>query len=139
MREDGNGTVAAPDTAQRGTTAVIEDHLRLRREGDLEEDIRRNYRADVVILTPSRTYHGHDGVRECAGRLYKAIQDAEKYEYSSVVCDERTALLEWSASDDGMTITDGVDSFLVEDGKICVQTIRYTVTFRELSQAHSVG
>lgn len=52
-----------------------------------------------------------------------------------MVCDERVALLEWSSESDGMSITDGVDSFLIEDGLICVQTIRYTVVFKDLSQA----
>lgn len=30
---------------------VFEDHLRLRAAGDIEEDLRRNYAVDVVLLT----------------------------------------------------------------------------------------
>ena len=31
-----------------------------------------------------------------------------------------------------------VDSYLIEDGRICAQTIRYTVTFNDISQAPAV-
>jgi hypothetical protein len=140
MPEPNVATNGAGDAASsRSCEDVINDHLRLREEGKLEEDIRRNYREDVVVLTPSACYRGHEGVRECASLLYDAIRDASEYRYNAVRCDERMALLEWSASSDDMEIGDGVDSFMVEDGEICAQTIRYTVTFRDLSQAHSVG
>jgi len=120
---------------RRSAREVLEDHLALREKGDLDLDIERNYHREVVVLTPLGTHHGWGGVRECAQTLYEAIKDASTYEYDSVVCDERGALLEWSSESDGMSITDGVDSFLIEDGLICVQTIRYTVVFKDLSQA----
>jgi len=91
------------------------------------------------MLTPSLTYLAKDGIRDCAALLYKAIEDASEYEYHATVCDERMALLEWSATGDDMAITDGVDSYLIEDGRICAQTVRYTVTFKDLSQARAVG
>lgn len=118
---------------------VLDDHLRLRECGDLEQDIRRNYAPDVVLLTPIGAYHGHQGVRESAQQLYEAIKDPDSYEYDSIVCDERIALLEWSAKGEEMKISDGVDTFLIEDGKILAQTIRYTVTFSDLSQAKALA
>jgi hypothetical protein len=118
---------------------VLEEHLRLRRDGDLDEDIRRNYREDVVMITPTGISRGRDGIRDCAEQLFSAIPDPGDYEYLSVVCDERMGLLEWSARSDAMRIADGVDSFLIEDGLICAQTIRYTVVFADLSQVHEVG
>lgn len=124
---------------RRKAREVLNDHLRLRQEGRLDEDLERNYREDVVMLTPSSTYVGIDGIRDCAALLYKAIEDASEYEYHATVCDERMALLEWSATGDDMAITDGVDSYLIEDGRICAQTVRYTVTFKDLSQARAVG
>ncbi|MDQ2631391.1 MAG: nuclear transport factor 2 family protein [Actinomycetota bacterium] len=125
--------------AARGIEEVLKDHLRLRERGELEQDIRRNYAPDVVLLTPTGSFHGHQGVRDSAQLLYKAIQDPECYQYDSIVCDDRVALLEWSARTEEMSITGGVDSFLIEDGKILVQTIRYTVTFSDLSQAKSLA
>ncbi len=41
--------------------------------------------------------------------------------------EERVALLEWTYEDAHVRVRDGVDSYLVEDGKIVAQTIHYTV------------
>ena len=92
-----------------------------------------------MVLTPTGSFHGHDGVRESAELLYAAVHHTDGYDYSSVVCDDRVALLEWSCRGEQMQITDGVDSFLIEEGFIKVQTIRYTVLFSDLSQAASLG
>lgn len=124
---------------ERDMRQVLDDHLSLRERGELDADLRRNYHEKVTMLTPTGAYHGHDGVRECADLLYRAIQDPERYEYSSIVCDDRVALLEWSAEGEGMRIADGVDAFVIEDGLIRVQTIRYTVTFSDISQAFGAG
>lgn len=71
-----------------------------------------------------RAGYGHDGVRECAELLYRAINEPGAYRHSALRCDDRVALLEWSANCAGMQVADGVDAFLVEDGLIHVQTIR---------------
>jgi hypothetical protein len=131
----GGGSVASERTVEE----VLNDHLSQRERGDLEEDLRRNYHEDVVILSPTGSRSGHDGVRESAKLLYKALRDQNDFEYSSIVCDDRVALLEWSARGDEMDISDGVDTFLIEDGSIRVQTIRYSVTFSDISQAHGVA
>lgn len=47
----------------RSTREVLEDHLRLRREGDLEEDLARNYAEDVVLLCKHGVFKG---VGRCA-------------------------------------------------------------------------
>jgi hypothetical protein len=123
----------------RECRAVLDDHLCCRERGDLEADIRRNYADDVVILTPGGAHHGHDGVRDSASLLYEAVHHTDGYEYTSIVTDDRVALLEWCSRGDEMQIVDGVDSFLIEDGLIKVQTIRYTVVFADLSQAKSIN
>ena len=40
---------------------------------------------------------------------------------------ERVALLEWTYEDAEVRVRDGVDTYLLEDGKIVAQTIHYTV------------
>lgn len=123
----------------RNCRAVLDDHLAHREKGELDDDLASNYAEDVVVMTPKGAHHGHDGVREAAETLYKAVHHTDGYEYTSIVCDDRVALLEWSCEGDDMSIADGVDSFLIEDGKIKVQTIRYTVVFSDLSQATSIN
>lgn len=56
----------------RTTDEVLNDHLRLRLEGDLEDDMARNYAADVVLLTGCGVFRGHDGVRASADSVQAA-------------------------------------------------------------------
>ena len=41
--------------------------------------------------------------------------------------DGRVGLLEWSNEDSAVRVRDGVDSYLIEEGKIVAQTIDYTL------------
>ncbi|MDT0276140.1 nuclear transport factor 2 family protein [Blastococcus goldschmidtiae] len=111
----------------RGSEEVLADHLRLRRSGDLEEDLRRNYDPQVVILTARQVFRGHDGVRGSAHRLWKALGDGGSYSYVYALADDRVALLEWSGSKESVRVRSGVDSHLIEEGCIRVQTIHYRV------------
>lgn len=124
--------------ATRSTQEVIEEHLELRKQGEIETDLERNFADDVILLTPGRIHHGKDGVRETAEMLERAVSDPETYNYDSLVCEREVALLEWSAHTERMHIEDGVDSFMVRDGLVRAQTIRYSVIFREISQALTI-
>jgi hypothetical protein len=120
------------DTALRSAADVLQDHLRLREAGELEEDLRRNYATDVVLLSARGVLRGHEGVRTSAAFLYEAAAGHE-YCYHMTVADDRMAMLEWSAVGHEMRIVNGVDSYLIEDGVIKAQTIHYRVRSRELS------
>ena len=119
------------DLERRSAPEVFEDHLEQRKQGDLETDLRRNYDEDVVVLTARGVLRGHDGVRQSAALLYEAIRNADRYEYESARCDDRVALLEWNATGRSSSIRDGVDSYLIEGGRIVAQTIHYTVVSRD--------
>jgi hypothetical protein len=120
------------DPAQRSAVDVLQDHLQLREAGELEEDLRRNYATDVVLLSARGVLRGHDGVRASAAFLYEAAAGHE-YSYHLIVADYRMAMLEWSAAGHDTRIVDGVDSYLIEDGMIKAQSIHYRVRSRELS------
>lgn len=130
----GNGpnSVLAVETAGRSASDVLQEHLELREAGDLEEDLRRNYASEVVLLSARGVLRGHEGVRASAAFLYEAAARHE-YVYHLTVTDDRMAMLEWSAAGDEVCIVDGVDSYLIEDGLIKAQTIHYRVQSRELS------
>jgi hypothetical protein len=120
------------DAARRSAADVLQDHLRLREAAELEEDLRRNYATDVVLLSARGVLRGHEGVRASAAFLYEAGAGHE-YRYHLTIADDRTAMLEWSAAGHDTRIVDGVDSYLIEDGQIKAQTIHYRVQSRELS------
>ena len=88
---------------------------------------------------PRGVLRGHDGVRESAALLYRAIRNADRYVYENAQCEDRVALLEWRAEGRTSAIRDGVDSYLIEHGRIVAQTIHYTVVSRELSVTDLAG
>ncbi len=96
-----------------------------RLEGDVEGDIKANFSPDVIILSSYGVFKGHDGVRQSAARLAEDIGEAE-FAYNHTQIEGNYALLEWSAKHTKRPVLDGADSFVVENGKIVLQTIHYS-------------
>lgn len=110
----------------RTTTEVLEDHLNRRLSGDVEADIATNYAEDIIILSGQGVFHGHEGVRASADRL-AAVTKGATFHYKRTVIEAEYGLLEWTAEAGEQNICDGVDAFVIRDGKICMQTVHYTV------------
>lgn len=94
--------------------------------GDYETDIRRNYAEDCVALTGRGTFRGHAGMTRLAEMLADELPDGE-WEYTTRAVDGQMAFLEWRGESESARVEDGADSFLIEHGKVVVQTIHYTV------------
>lgn len=111
----------------RTTYAVFREHLALRRANKVAQDIRRNYSPAVVALTTYGVFRGHKGVLECSRRLKKALPKA-RFRYIRQLVFGELAFLVWTAtSASGRRIDDGVDTFVIRDGRIVLRTVHYTV------------
>jgi hypothetical protein len=110
----------------RTTEEVLRDHLRCRQAGDLATDIVQNYAEDVVILTMEGVFRGADGIRQNSAELRGYFKDA-KFSFPVVRTAGRFAFIEWRAETPDARSTDGSDSFVIENGRIVCQTVRYTV------------
>lgn len=117
----------------RTTKEVLKDHLQLSKSGTVEEDLKRNYSEDVVMLTSFGTYKGYEGMRELASILREELPDAS-FEYKNFLVEEEVGFLEWSASSKDTKVEDGADSYVVRDGLIVAQTIHYTVVPKDDKQ-----
>jgi hypothetical protein len=124
------------DLSKRTAQEVLDDHLNIAQkwegrdvdlESILEDDLRRNAAEDVVVLMNRGTFHGHAGVIELAMMLAEELPDHAAFQYTYTSVEGRMALLEWAYEDSKVRVRDGVDSYLIEDGKIVAQTIHYTV------------
>ena len=111
----------------RRAAAVMKDHLRLRRSGDLEADLARNFADDVVLVTDNSRLHGHDAIRKSAGRLREQLPGA-RIEFVTCQVEGEYALLVWRARSDRCAVDCGVDSFHIRNGRIVAQTIHYDLT-----------
>ena len=114
------------DLAQRSTREVYEDHLRLAQDGDVEADLARNVSENFVALTGRGVFRGHSGVLELARQLMAEIPSG-RWTYVTQLFDGPMAFLEWTVDEGPYRIRDGADSYLIEGGKIRMQTIHYTV------------
>lgn len=112
--------------AQRSTEAVFRDHLAKRKAGQVEDDIQENYAEAVVLLTMTGIFRGHEGVRKAAQTLEHYQPDAT-FEYLTEQVADAYALLKWQSTSPKGEVWDGVDSFVIREGKIIAQTIHYTV------------
>jgi hypothetical protein len=127
------------DLISRTAQEVLDDHLGLAEnwggdvgfEHGLEEDLRRNTSEDIVILINRGTFHGHEGVRKLAHMLGEELPEHHSFEYTYRAVEGRMAFLEWTYEDEDVRVRDGVDSYLIEKGKIVAQTIHYTVEQRQ--------
>ena len=123
------------DLRQRSAIEVLEDHLNISQQWteaenlqrSLEDDLRRNVPEDIVAIMSRGVFRGHDGVRELAEALAQELPEHRAFTYPFVAAEGRIGLLEWTYEDSQVRVRDGVDSYLIEDGKIVAQTIHYTV------------
>lgn len=115
----------------RATAEVLEDHLRLRRCGDLDADLARNYAEDVVLLCEIGTFLGREAVRRSAQRLGLQLPGAE-FTFPSKLVSGEYAFLVWKASSARCVVEHGVDSFVIRDGRIVLQTVFYRLSRGEI-------
>jgi hypothetical protein len=105
---------------------VLDDHLTLAAAGDWRTDLERNVAEDVVVLTGFGVFNGRDQIRILA-ELLEAQIPGGTFDYTTVLVHGDVAFLEWTAEGPTARVRDGVDSFVIRDGRIVVQTIHYTV------------
>jgi hypothetical protein len=113
------------DLTFRSTRQVIEDHIRLQIAGQFDEDLRRNYAQDIVLLTESgREVRGYEAVRNAAWRLYQH-GPGSCYEMVALTVNGEYGLLIWKINAPDYVIDGAADSFVVVNGKIRMQSSHY--------------
>ena len=119
--------MAAQELNGRSTREVLEDHLRQRRTGRLEADLDRNYAADIVTLSAEGVHHGHDAIRSLAAVLRGYLPEGD-YKYRSLLVHGEVGMLQWTgrSAENNTKVDDGVDTYVVRNGRIAVQTIHYS-------------
>ncbi len=111
----------------RTTKDVIENHLELSKNGSIEEDLKKNFSEDLIILSSHGIYNGHAGLKKLNELLIKEFPEAE-FNYNNFLVEGELGFLEWTVKSDDAEVNDGADSYLVRNGLIIAQTIHYTVS-----------
>jgi hypothetical protein len=85
-----------------------------------------DYADDAMFITPDGVLRGKEGVREAFVKLTWEVPGAE-WTLATQIYEDDILLLEWTATSPGSRVEDGIDTFVVRDGLIRVQTVRYTL------------
>lgn len=126
----GEDEIGSPEALEARTVErTFLDHLRARREGDLEKDLRLNYDHEVVFVSNQGNFFGHEGVRRSAATLARLVPGREwTMERLSFLPGEDPregyATEVWSAQA-GDTRMTAVDNFYIKNGKILMQSAYY--------------
>jgi ketosteroid isomerase-like protein len=109
----------------RTAQEVFQDHARAIAAGDLD-GIVGDYSEDAMFITHAGVLHGKDGVREGFTRLFGDLPDP-KFDVHTRILEGDVLFLEWTAEARGARGEQGVETFLVRQGEIVLQTVHYVV------------
>ena len=118
---------------KRSTTEVLDDHLERRQRGDIEGDLEHNYAPEVVLLCERGVLKGRDAVRGSAKALADQLPNA-CFAFPFKAVDGEHALLHWSAQSANVRVDVGVDTFVIRDGRIVLQTVSYQLKHAPLDR-----
>jgi ketosteroid isomerase-like protein len=109
----------------RTTHEILQHHGEALAGGDLE-GILADYTEDAVLITPQGSFTGTAGAREAWTGLLGDLPDP-KVDVSSVAVEGDAVLMTWTASTARGQVEDGVDTLVMGDDGIRLQTIHYTL------------
>jgi len=109
----------------RNAAEVFKQHAQAMIAGELEA-ILADYSDDALFITRAGVLHGKDGVRAGFTKLFEDLPHPH-FDVRTRILEGNVLFLEWSATSEASRADDGVETFLVRDGEIALQTVHYTV------------
>ena len=103
---------------------VFKHHAQAMVAGDLN-DIVSDYADDALFITNAGVLHGRSGVREGFTKIFADLPNA-RFDVRPRILEGDVMFLEWAATGTASRADDGVETFLVRDGEIVLQTVHYT-------------
>jgi ketosteroid isomerase-like protein len=104
---------------------VFAHHAEALGAGDLDEIV-ADYTDAAAFITPAGVLRGKDGVRAGFTQLLGDVPNAA-WEVPAQVYEGDVLFIERRADAAKTRVEDGIDTFIVRDGLIRVQTVRYSL------------
>ena len=104
---------------------IFEHHAGALIAGDIDEIV-ADYTDDAVFITPRGILRGKDGVRQGFTQLLADLP-AAKWDVPTQHFTGDVLFIEWNAVSSASRALDGIDTFVLTDDGIRVQTVRYTL------------
>ena len=112
------------DLSKRTPEEVFAHHAQALGAEDLDA-ILLDYADDACLILPSGVLRGKDAIRNFFAGLVQALPKAQWN--VKTIYEDNVLFLEWTADSPKASVSDGVDTFMFQDGLIQVQTVRCTV------------
>jgi len=109
----------------RSANDVLQDHVRAVNSGDMQV-ILADYADDAQVLTAQGALKGRPGVEAFFTQALSLLPGVQ-LTVGQVVAGENCLLVWWSADSSAGHIDDGIDTFVIEEGLITLQTPTFTV------------
>ena len=103
--------------------AVLTHHLEGFSAGDVDM-VMEDYTEASVLIMPDGTYTGLESIRAVFTDLFGGLFKPGTYEFTMDRTDISgdVAYIVWHSANAGVDVKIGTDTFLIEDGKIALQT-----------------
>ncbi len=112
------------DPSQRTPQEVFEHHVQALGNEDLNATV-LDYAESAYLITPSGVMRGKDAIGQFFAGAFQALPQAQ-WKVKPIFVDN-ILFLEWTADSELASVSDGVDTFVFQDGRIQVQTVRCTI------------
>jgi len=111
-----------PEISSEKTKEVIEHHLQALAENDLEM-LLSDYTEESVFFTQDSTFYGLDQIQGfMQGVLPLFPIEGTEFIVDKMAVDDEIGFIVWHASTPVINIPFGTDTYVIEDGKIIIQT-----------------
>ncbi len=121
-------TQAASAISQRTPEEVFNHHVQALGAEDVAATV-LDYAETSRIITPAGVMQGRDAIGAYFAELFRIVPKASWTVKTSFV--DNILFLEWTADSDRASINDGVDTFILHDGLIQTQTVRFTAVLKQ--------
>jgi len=109
----------------RSPVEVLQDHVRAVNSGDMQV-ILADYADHAQVLTAQGALKGKPGVEAFFTQALSLLPGAE-LAVDQTVTGDNCLLVWWSANSSAGRIDDGIDTFVIEEGLITLQTPTFSI------------
>lgn len=116
-------TQAASKISQRTPEHVFQHHVEALGAEDVAATV-QDYAETARVITPAGVKQGKEAIGTFFADLFQTLPKAQ-WNVKTIYSDN-VLFLEWTADSNRASVSDGVDTFIFENGLIQVQTVRFT-------------
>jgi hypothetical protein len=112
----------APSSSSEVSQKVLDHHLESFGQNDLEAVV-SDYTEESIIITPDSTYKGLEQISSFFTGLFPSFPtDSTEISMKSIFVENEVAYIVWDCTTPTLEVPFGTDTFIIEDGKIRIQT-----------------